>query len=118
LLNEAAAHGKPNAIASDPYAPYKVPIKSIFGGVRHIRVESFKDDISNNLIECFHKQFKAWYKTKQGFSSFESANNLISMFAFFINFVRPHSARDNLTPAQVAGLNLSKRQKREYLLVV
>ncbi len=76
-----------------------------------------KDDISNNLIECFNKQFKAWYKTKQGFSSFESANNLISLFVFFFNFVRPHSALNGLTPAQVAGLNLSKRRKREFLLV-
>ena len=117
VLNEAAKHGKPNSIVSDRYAAYKVPVKSIFQGVKHIRVESFKDDISNNLIECFHKQFKAWYKTKQGFSSFNSANNLISMFVFFFNFVRPHSALNNLTPAQVAGLNLSKNQKREFLLV-
>lgn len=94
-----------------------MPIKSLFNGVRHIRVESFKDDISNNLIECFNKQFKAWYKTKQGFSSFDSANNLISMFVFFFNFVRPHSALDGQTPAQVAGLNLSKKSKREYWLV-
>ena len=43
-------------------------------------------------MECFNKQFKAWYKTIQGFSSLESANNLISMFVFFFNFVRPHSA--------------------------
>jgi transposase InsO family protein len=67
-----------------------VPIKSLFDGVRHIRVESFKDDISNNLI---------------------------SMFVFFFNFVRPHSALNGLTPAQVAGLKLSKKQKREYPLV-
>jgi transposase-like protein len=73
--------------------------------------------ISNNLIECFHKQFKAWYKTKQGFSSFDSANNLISMFVFFFNFIRPHSGLNDMTPAQVAGLKLSKKQKREYLLV-
>ena len=94
-----------------------MPTKSIFGDAKHIRAQSFKDDISNNLIECFNKQFKAWYKTKQGFSSFESANNLISMFVFFFNFVRPHSALNGLTPAQVAGLNLSKRRKREFLLV-
>jgi transposase-like protein len=116
VLNEAAGLGKPGAIVSDRYAPYKVPVKSIFG-VKHIRVESFKDDISNNLIESFHKQFKAWYKTKQGFSSFQTANNLISTFVFFFNFVRPHSALNNLTPAQVAGLNLTKHQKREFLLV-
>ena len=84
---------------------------------KHIRVESFKDDVSNNLIESFHHQFKAWYKTKQGFNSFESANNLISMFIFFYNFVRPHSSLNGLTPAQVAGLNLTKREKKKYLLV-
>jgi transposase-like protein len=117
VLNEAAAHGKPDAIVSDRYSAYKVPVKSLFDGVMHIRVESFKDDISNNLLECFNKQFKAWYTTNPGFSSFCSANNLISVFVFFFNFVRPHSALNGLTPAQVAGLSLSKTQKREYLLV-
>jgi len=93
-----------------------VPTKSIFGDAKHIRAQSFKDDISYNLIECFNKQFKAWYKTKQFFSSFESANNLISMFVFFFNFVRPHSALNGLTPAQVAGLNLPKARKRDFRL--
>lgn len=117
VLAGAKRVGTPSAIVSDRYAAYKVPVKSIFEDVRHIRVESFKDDISNNLIECFNKQFKAWYKTKQGFCSFQSANNLISLFVFFFNFVRPHSALNGLTPAQVAGLRLSNKQKREYLLV-
>ena len=63
------------------------------------------------------EQFKAWYKSKQGFVSFASANNLISMFLFFYNFVRPHSALNGLTPAQCAGLHLSKKRKRELLLV-
>ena len=93
-----------------------MPVKTLHG-VKHIRVQSFHDDITNNLIECFNKQFKAWYKTKQGFSSFSSANNLISMFIFFYNFVRPHSALNGLTPAQCAGLKLSKKRKRELLLV-
>lgn len=117
LLTQAAAHGTPNALVSDRYSAYKVPAKSVFSDAKHIRVQSFKDDISNNLIECFNKQFKAWYKTKQGFSSLHSANNLISMFIFFFNFVRPHSALNGLTPAQVAGLKLTKKQKRKYLLV-
>ena len=90
VLHEARKQGKPAAIVTDRYSAYKVPIKSLFDGVRHIRVESFKDDISNNLI---------------------------SMFVFFFNFVRPHSALNGLTPAQVAGLKLSKKQKREYPLV-
>ncbi len=117
LLNSAKKLGQPQAIVSDRHSAYNVPVKSIFNGVKHIKVESFKDDISNNLIESFHHQFKAWYKTKQGFNSFDSANSLISMFVFFYNFVRPHSALNNLTPAQVAGLSLTKKQKRKYLLV-
>lgn len=117
VLNAAKTLGKPTTIVSDRYFAYNVPVKSVFKDVKHIRVESFKDDISNNLIESFNHQFKAWYKTKQGFHSFVSANNLISMFVFFYNFVRPHSALNYLTPAQVAGLNLSKKQKREYLIV-
>ena len=117
ILAEAKRCGTPKALVSDRYAAYKVPMKALLPETQHIRVESFKDDISNNLIECFHKQFKAWYKTKQGFSSFDTANNLIAMFLFFFNFVRPHSALGGLTPAQVAGLNLSNKRKRELLLV-
>ena len=117
LLNSAKELGEPRSIVSDRYAAYKVPVKSIFKNVSHIRVESFKDDISNNIIESFNHQFKTWYKTKQGFNSYTSANNLISTFVFFYNFVRPHSALNGMTPAQVAGLNLTKSQKRKYLLV-
>jgi len=116
LLNSVKHMGKPKSVVSDRYDAYIMPVKSVLN-VKHIRVESFKDDISNNLIECFHKQFKAWYKTKQGFNSFDSANNLISMFVFFFNFVRPHSGLNKFTPAQVAGLNLTKKQKQRYLLV-
>ena len=117
LLHSVRPLGSPGAIVSDRYSAYKVPVRSVFSNTAHIRVESFHDDISNNLIEAFHHQFKAWYKTKQGFNSFDSANNLISMFVFFFNFVRPHSALNNLTPAQVAGLSLSKREKRKFLVV-
>lgn len=115
LFHSVQHLGKPHSIVSDRYAAYNRSVKAF--GAKHIRVPSFKADISNNLIEAFNKQFKAWYKTKQGFHSFDSANNLISMFVFFFNFVRPHSALDGLTPAQVAGLALSKSQKRKYYLV-
>lgn len=91
LFDSVKDLGKSNTLVTDRYSAYKVPAKSVLN-VNHIRVESFKDGISNNLIECFHKQFKDWYKTKQGFNSYESANNLISMFVFFFNLVvRPYS---------------------------
>ena len=117
LLNSVKNLGTPKALVSDRYKAYNVPAETVVN-VRHIRVESFQDDITNNLIESFNGQFKAWYKTKRGFASFDSANNLISMFFFFYNFVRPHSSLNNLTPAQCAGLKLTKKQRRKFLIVV
>ncbi len=116
LFDSVKKYGKPKALVSDRYSAYKVPTKSVFG-VKHIRVASFKDDISNNLIEAFNKQFKYWYKTRYGFNSFESANSMILMFVFFYNFIRPHSSLSNLTPAQVAGCNYSDRQRNSLLLI-
>ena len=89
ILEAVKPMGTPQAIVSDRYFAYQMPVKTLHG-VQHIRVKSFHDDITNNLI---------------------------SMFIFFYNFVRPHSALNNLTPAQCAGLRLSKKRKREFLLV-
>jgi hypothetical protein len=72
--------------------------------------------INNNVIEAFNGQFKAWYKPKRGFNSFESANRLIATYIFFYNFVRPHLSLNGLTPAQVAGAKYS--ETRTALLVI
>ena len=117
LFHNAKDLGKPNALVSDRLRSYNVAVKAVLG-VKHIQVASFQDDISNNLIECFNKQFKAWYKTKNGFCDFDSANNMIATFVFFFNFVRPHMALKGLTPAQVAGLELTAKQRKRCLNLV
>lgn len=116
LFSQVAHMGKPSAIVSDRYSAYKVPVKCFFPNSAHIRVESFKDDISNNLIESFNNRFKAWYKTKRGFHSFESANAMISVFVFFFNFIRPHQGLGGLTPAQVAGAKYDPNPKNLFSL--
>ena len=110
LFNSVKSIGKPNSIVTDRYPDYKVPTKSVFDA-KHITVDSFKNDIYNNVIEAFNKQFKYWYKVRYGFNSFESANSMIMMFVFFYNFIRPHSSLSNLTPAQVAGFKCSEKQR-------
>lgn len=74
------------------------------------------DDITNNLIESFNKTFKSWYKAKKGFNSFEKANNLISLFIFHYNFVRPHGSLNQLTPAEVAGFNSNNESKHSWFV--
>ena len=95
---------------------YNLAVKNIFPTAKHIKVQSFRDDISNNLIESFNKSFKYWYKRKKGFNSFKSANSLIFMFIFHYNFIRPHSSLSNLSPMEVTGAKFNSIEKASWLL--
>jgi transposase-like protein len=117
LFERVKGLGKPQTLVSERNSAYIMPARVVLG-VRRQRVASFDEAAPNNLIERFHKQFKAWYKTKNGFGSFVAANNMIATFVFFFNFVRPLMALSGLTPAQVAGLSLSQKQRRKYLNLV
>jgi len=88
-----------------------------FPHVKHIRVEDFDDLINNNVLVTFNGHFKAWYKPKRGFNSFESANRLIATYQFFYKFIRQHSSLNGLTPAQVAGIKYSDKERLFWLLV-
>lgn len=57
---------------------------------------------SNNLIESLIKTFKAWYKALKGFKSFENANNLIYLFIFHYNFIKPHESLNDCILTEVA----------------
>ncbi|ATD55759.1 hypothetical protein BTM21_01870 [Clostridium chauvoei] len=66
--------------------------------VSHATIASW----TNNFAPFFKQKadkFKAWYKTKKGFNSFQKANNLIYLFIFHYNFIRPHGSLNNCTPA-------------------
>ncbi|MGJ0906771.1 IS6 family transposase [Clostridium botulinum] len=116
LFNDAKKFGSPRAIVTDRLPSYNVPIKSTFEDTIHIKVQSFRDDISNNIIESFNKTFKSWYKGLRGFNSFDSANKLISMFIFHYNFLRPHYSLRNLSPTEVIGVTYSSKAKNNWLL--
>ncbi|HUM43851.1 MAG TPA: DDE-type integrase/transposase/recombinase, partial [Fervidobacterium sp.] len=118
LSNCRRKFGQPrSAVISDRYYAYQQPASLFFPNAKHIRVEDFDDLINNNVLEAFNGQFKAWYKPKRGFNSFESANRLIATYIFFYNFIRPHSSLNGLTPAQVAGVNYSEKERLFWLLV-
>lgn len=117
LFNKARDFGNPKSVVTDRLGSYNVAAGKVFNNSDHIKVESFKADISNNLIESFNGSFKDFYRSKKGFASYSSANNIISTFVFFYNFVRTHSSLNGLTPAQVAGANYSERSRRNWLLI-
>lgn len=73
--------------------------------------------LNNNLIESFNKTFKAWYKAKKGFNSFAKANNLICLFIFHYNLIRPRGSLNNCTPAEVAGFASDSFAKNPWFSV-
>ena len=103
LINEAKKFGEPTNFITDRLPSYNQAVAKVLPNTLHIPVAPMSSDINNNLIESFNKTFKAWYKAKKGFNSFKKANNLISLFIFHYNFIRPHGSLNNLTPAEVAG---------------
>ncbi len=120
LFHEASKLGTPSSIVTDRLPSYNVPTKLFFPDAKHIKVKSFADDITNNVIESFNNRFKAWYKTKRGFRDFDSANAMIAVFVFFFNFIRPHQGLNGLTPAQVDDclVQLTTRKPKTFLQLI
>lgn len=116
LFKKARSFGNPKCIVTDGLPSYIQAIKHTFENIKHIVVKNFNDDISNNLIESFNKTFKSWYKKTKGFKSYESANSLISNFIFYYNFIKSHSSLNNLTPAEVCGINYTHKEKINWFI--
>lgn len=116
VINEAKQYGNPSTIITDRWPAYNEAIATLLPNTNHLPVEPMCSDINNNLIESFNKTFKAWYKTKKGFNSVEKANNLIFMFIYHYNFIRPHGSLNNYTPAEVAGLVTNKQEKSSWFV--
>lgn len=75
-----------------------------------------KTILAINLIESFNNLFKAWYKTKRGFHSFESTNATISVFVFFFNFIRSPQSLNSLTPTQVSDASYNPNPQNLFSL--
>ena len=114
LINEAKTYGEPTNFITDRLPSYNEAAATVLTNTKHIPVEPMSSDTNNNLIESFNKTFKAWYKTKKGFNSFEKANNLIFLFIFHYNFIRPHGSLNNYTPAEVAGFARDSLAKNSW----
>lgn len=67
----------------------------------------------NAFVESFNGRFRDECLNQYWFTSFEEANRLIQVWKHDYNNVRPHSALNNLTPAQFAKLKEEKEFARQ-----
>jgi putative transposase len=108
VLAKAAkrAGKKPNVVVSDSLPSYPQAIAEIFkGDTKHIRYKGITREPNNNILERFHGTLKARTKVMRGLKSLETARLFTDGWLVFYNFIRPHEALDNETPAKRAGVD-------------
>lgn len=106
-------YGAPATIVSDRLSSYLI----LFDSSKHIKVQSWFDETTNNLIESFFKRFKHKYKICHGLKVEASVQALLEGFFFFYNYIRPHSGLNNETPARVTGVKYSELQRVNLFLM-
>ena len=110
----------PEFIITDGLHAYEKAIKKEFGArgreellVKHVRARSLREKRQhNNLIERFHGTFRERDKVMRGFKSKATAKELTEGFRTYYNFIRPHMSLNNLTPSQVANIDLQLERNR------
>lgn len=61
---------------------YNQATKVVVENSKHLKVQSWYNETTNNLIESFFKRFKHLYKTSHGFKRKEIVEALLQVFSF------------------------------------
>ncbi|MFH0936094.1 MAG: DDE-type integrase/transposase/recombinase [Candidatus Woesearchaeota archaeon] len=118
LLDKTKDLSKPKQIVTDGLQGYKKTIKKYYGynqklckhNVEHIRINTIKDNIHNNLIERYNNEFREFDKVRRGFGNKETAQEWTEGFALFHNFIK--KGIDGLTPSERAKIPIILNNNR------
>lgn len=78
-------------------------------GTEHIQGKPFDLENNTQMIERFHETLKQRTKVMRGLKNIESAHEFLSGWLVHYNYLRPHTALNDKTPAQVAGVEYPYR---------
>jgi hypothetical protein len=107
VLAQAAkrAGKKPSVVVTDSLPSYPQAIGDVFGcATRHIKYKGIAEEPNNNILERFHGTLKARTKIMRGLKSMETAKLFTDGWLVWYNFMRPHEALGDHTPAERAGV--------------
>jgi len=94
---------EPEKVITDKLASY---LDVRYGkDTEHIQSRPFAVEDNTQMIERFHETLKQRTKVMRGLKNIESAHDFISGWLVHYNYLRPHTALDDKTPAEVAGID-------------
>jgi putative transposase len=114
----------PKTVVTDKLASY---LDVDYGkDAEHVQGAPFNIENSTNLIERFHGTLKARTKVMRGLKNIESAVEFTKGWLAHYNYLRPHDALDDKTPAEVAGIDypyenwadITRRHKPSVKIIV
>jgi transposase-like protein len=103
----------PKKIITDGLKSYHKAWKKLFWRrkrsdrkTEHIIVGSFKDDVSNNLLERFNGTLRKLLRGFRGIKAIRFLVSVLTSFSHYYNFIRPHTGKglDGRSPAEARGI--------------
>lgn len=107
---------EPEVIATDGNITYETCIKKYYPNTAHLQLKQISVEPNTSFIERFHGSIKARTKVMRCFDEFAPCQTTLTGYQIYYNFLRPHMALDDKTPAQVAGIDLDLRQRWASLI--
>jgi len=71
----------------------------------HIQSRPFAVEDNTQMIERFHETLKQRTKVMRGLKNIETAHDFIQGWLVHYNYLRPHTALDDKTPVEMAGID-------------
>ena len=94
---------EPKTVITDKLASY---LDVRYGkDTEHIQSRPFAVEDNTQKIERFHETLKQRTKVMRGLKNIETAHDFVNGWLVHYNYLRPHSALDDKTPAEVAGID-------------
>jgi transposase-like protein len=94
---------EPKTVITDKMASY---LDVRYGkDTEHIQSRPFAVKDNTQKIERFHSTLKQRTKVMRGLKNIETAHDFIEGWLVHYNYLRPHTALDDKTPAEVAGID-------------
>ena len=109
LIDKAikTAGKEPKTVITDRLASY---LDVRYGkDTEHIQGRPFAVENNTQMIERFHSTLKQRTKVMRGLKNFETATDFVNGWLVHYNYLRPHTALNDKTPAEVAGIDYPYR---------